>query len=101
MLIDCAFIIKIILICVPNFLGILAIRVTLTKDLYQNHHVIKGVRILSLDKLSSKKIYSILISNTVNKPTSNLYFEKLFENATLAWSKIYLSPRLATTDIPF
>ena len=30
-------------------------------DLYQNHHVIKGARILSLSKLSSKEIYSILI----------------------------------------
>ena len=46
-------------------------------DLYQNHHVIKGARILSLEKLSSKDIYSILISSTANKPTSNIYFEKL------------------------
>ena len=67
-------------------------------DLCQNHHVIKGARILPLDKLSSKEIYSILISNIVNKPTSNIYFEKLFENTTLDWNKIYLSPRLATID---
>ena len=67
-------------------------------DLRQNHHVIKGARILPLDKLSSKEIYSILISNIVNKPTSNIYFEKLFENTTLDWNKIYQSPRLATTD---
>ena len=67
-------------------------------DLCQNHHLIKGARILPLDKLSSKKIYSILISNIVNKPTSNIYFEKLFENTTLDWNKIYLSPRLATID---
>ena len=43
-------------------------------------------------------MYSILISNIVNKPTSNIYFEKLFENTTLDWDKIYLSPRLATID---
>ena len=43
------------------------------KHLYQNHHVIKGVRIFSLGKLSSKEIYSILVSNTVNKQTSNIY----------------------------
>ena len=30
-------------------------------DLCQNHHVIKGARILSLDKLSSSEIYSVLI----------------------------------------
>ena len=67
-------------------------------DLCQNHHVIKGTRILPLDKLSSKEIYSILISSNVSKPTSNIYFEKLFEYATLDWNKIYLSPRLATID---
>ena len=43
-------------------------------DLSQNHHVIKGARILPLDKLSSKQIYSILISNIVNKPISNILF---------------------------
>ena len=67
-------------------------------DLCQNHHVIKGARILPLDKLSSKEIYSILISNIVNKPTLNIHFEKLFQNTTLDWNKIYLSPLLATID---
>ena len=67
-------------------------------NLCQNHHVIKRARILPLDKLSSKEIHSILISNILNKPTSNIYFEKLFENATLDWNKIYRSPRLATID---
>ena len=66
--------------------------------LYQNRHVIKKARIFPLAKLSSKEIHSILIANTVNKPTSNIYIEKLFDNATLGWSKIYLLPRLATID---
>ena len=52
-------------------------------DLCQNHHVIKEARILPLEKLSSNEIYSILISNIVNKPTSNIFFDKLFENTTL------------------
>ena len=47
---------------------------------------------------SSKEIYSILISNILNKPTSNIYFEKLLENTTLDWSKIYLLPLLSTID---
>ena len=64
----------------------------------QNHHFIKGARILPLDNLSSKEIYSILISNIKNKATSNIYFENLFENTTLDWNKIYLPRRLATTD---
>ena len=46
-------------------------------DLCQNHHLIKGARILPLDKLSSNKIYLILRSNIVNKPTSNIYFKKI------------------------
>ena len=70
-------------------------------DLCQNHHVIKGARILPLGKLSSMEIYSILISNTVNKPTLNIYFEKLFGNSTLDWNNIYLSPRLATIGTTF
>ena len=69
------------------------------ENLCQNHHIIKGARIFSADKLSSKEIYSVLISNIVNKPTSNTYFEKLFENTTLDLSKIYLLPPLATIDI--
>ena len=52
-------------------------------DLCQNRRVITGARILALDKLSSKEIYPILIRNIVNKPTSNIYFEKLFENTIL------------------
>ena len=37
------------------------------KNLFQNHQVIKGDRILSSDKLSCNEIYSNLISNNVNK----------------------------------
>ena len=71
------------------------------KNLYQNHYVIKEAEILSTKNLSSKKIYSILISNIVNKPTPNIYFEKLFENHSLNWSKIYSVTRLATIDSTF
>ena len=67
-------------------------------DSCQDHRFIKAARILPLGKLSSKEIYSILISNIGNKPTSNIYFEKLFENTTLDGNKIYLPPRLATID---
>ena len=58
----------------------------------------KGAWILSTNKLSSKEIYLILISSIVNKPTSNIYFEKSFENTTLNWSKIYLLLHLAIID---
>ena len=64
--------------------------------LYQNHHVIKEPGFLSVNNLFSKEKCSILMWNAVNKQTSNVSFEKLFENTTLVWSKIYLSPRLVT-----
>ena len=43
------------------------------KHLYQNHHTLKGAWISSTDKLSSKEIYSILISNILtNLPQSSI-----------------------------
>ena len=39
-------------------------------DLFQSHHVLKRARTLSVEE-----IYSILISKSVNKPTSNINFE--------------------------
>ena len=59
--------------------------------MHQNHHVNKWARILSTNKL-------FLIATIVNKPISNIYFEKLFENITPDWSKIYLLSSLGTTD---
>ena len=52
--------------------------------LIQDHHLIKWVQILTLEKLSSKELYSILITKFTNKPSSNVYFEKYF----LIWNLI-------------
>ena len=46
------------------------------KNLYQNHQVINGARILPTGKLSTKEIYSILIAKIVKKTTSRIFFEK-------------------------
>ena len=48
------------------------------KILYQNHHIIKGARIVPSEKLSCKEIYLILISNIAYKPNSNMYFENCY-----------------------
>ena len=40
----------------------------------------KEIEFLPLDKLSSQEIYLTLISSIANKPNSNIYFDKLFEN---------------------
>ena len=42
------------------------------------HHLIKGSRILILEKLISKELYQILISNRTNTITSVTYFERKF-----------------------
>ena len=47
-------------------------------------------------QIISKEIDSITSGSTVNKPTPNICFEKLFGNTTLRWSKIQSSPHLAT-----
>ena len=66
--------------------------------LIHDHHLIKGARILTLEKLSSKELYSILITKLTNKPSSNVYFEKIFPNIKLNWRKIYILPRITTIN---
>ena len=60
------------------------------------HHLIKGSRILILEKLTSKELYQILISSRTNKVTSVTYFETKFNGNSLDWTKIFLLPRLTT-----
>ena len=68
-----------------------------TNLIIHDHHVIKGSRILTLDKLSSTEIYAILISKFLSsKPSSNFYFENLFNDNDIDWATIYMLPRLAT-----
>ena len=43
------------------------------------HHLIKGSRILILEKLTSKELHQILISSRANKVTSVTYFETKFK----------------------
>ena len=60
------------------------------------HHLIKGSRILILEKLTSKELYQILISSRTNKVTSVTYFETKFNANNLDWTKIFILPRLTT-----
>ena len=73
------------------------ILVMLADLLIDDHHLIKRARILTLEKLSSKELYSILITKLTNKP-SNVYFEKIFPNIKLNWRKIYILPRITTIN---
>ena len=69
-----------------------------TNIIIYNQHVVKASRILKLDKLSSTKIYAILISKVQNKPSSNFYFENLLNDNDIDWTAIYMLPRLATCN---
>ena len=58
--------------------------------------IIKGSSVITLDKLTSSKIYSILILKVQDKPSSNIYFGNLFNDSDIDWAAIYILPCLAT-----
>ena len=62
----------------------------------QDHHLVKGSTVITLDKLTSTEIYSILISRAQNKPSSNIYSENLYNDYNIEWTAIYMLPRLNT-----
>ena len=46
-----------------------------TNLIIHDHRLVKGLRVITLDKLTLTQIYSILISRAQNKPSSNIYFK--------------------------
>ena len=58
-----------------------------------DHHLIKGSRLITLDKITSTEICSILTLKIQNKP-SNIYFENSFNYYDIDWTAIYMLPRL-------
>ena len=63
-----------------------------------DHHLLKGFRIIVLEKLSSKELYPLLISAIDHQPTSKIYFDNLFLYIELTWKKIYLTVHQETTN---
>ena len=61
-----------------------------------DHHLIKGSRVITLDKLTSTEIYSILILKVHNKTSSNIYFKNFFNYDDIDWTAIYMLPCLVT-----
>ena len=53
--------------------------------LFLNHHLIKYSILLSLEKLNSKELYLIQLIRDFSKPTSQICFEKHFNNCVLDW----------------
>ena len=64
----------------------------------KDHHLHRGSRIMILEKLNSKELYSLLISAINHQPTSQKYFDNLFPNIELPWKEIYLIVCKATAD---
>ena len=67
----------------------------ITLSIY-DHHLIKSNQIFSLNELSSRELYPILIV----KNNENLFLNRIttlfVRMTTLDWRKIYLLPRIAT-----
>ena len=64
----------------------------------KDHHLLRGSRIIILEKLNSKELYSLLISAMEHEPTSQKYFDNLFPNIELPWKEIYLTAHKATAN---
>ena len=55
----------------------------------QDHHLIKSTRVIALDKLIAREIYSVLLLSSDNSPTSQKYFGKVFPNENLIRRKFH------------
>ena len=64
----------------------------------QDHHLIKKYQTLCLNKLDSKELYNIQVLANFLKLTSQAYFKKIFAGHVFEWDKIYILPRIVTTD---
>ena len=49
--------------------------------------------------MSSKEIYSILLESSDSKPSSQLYYKNVFQNANLDLKTIYMLPHIVTKDL--
>ena len=67
----------------------------------KDHHLLRSSRIIILEKLSSKELYTLLIFVINYQPTSQKYFDNLFSNVELLWKEIYLNARKATATVTY
>ena len=66
--------------------------------IHLDHHLIKNNLLLSLENLTSKELYSILISKKTSMPTSQQYFNSLLPDSRLDWKLLYLLLRSRSTN---
>ena len=67
-------------------------------SLFKTIILLKERECLTLEKLPSRKLHSILIKKFANKSLSNVYFEKIFSNLKSGWRKIYILPPITTIN---
>ena len=53
-----------------------------------DHHIVRKSQSCSLNKLTSKELYLILVDADPVKPTAQNYFENLFETSQFNWKQI-------------
>ena len=61
-------------------------------------HLIKKHQIYCLEKLNSSELHNMQFLLKVEKPNSQTYFEKSFQNLELEWKDIYNLPRRVTIN---
>ena len=64
----------------------------------QDHHLIKNTRVIVLDKITAREIYSAFLLSSSNTPTSKKYFIKVFLNENFDWKKVYILQRIFTIN---
>ena len=60
--------------------------------------LLQCTKIIPIEKLVSRQIYSILIRNRNHSPTSKAYFNEKFQDIQNDWLKIYTLPRKITKN---
>ena len=60
-----------------------------TQKSFFDHHIARKSQICSLNKLTSKELYLILVGKNYVTPTAQDYFKNLFETSQFNWKKIY------------
>ena len=62
------------------------------------HHFIRNSRVLRIQKVTSKELYSILTRTRTHKPTSQKYTEKKFSDLCIDWGEIYMTPQSVSSN---
>ena len=60
------------------------------KYVLQDLNIIKTLRVIVLEKVTAREIYSVLILSSGNTSTSQKYFDKVFPNENFDCKKIYI-----------